>query len=120
MTIDEAIKKAREKSAEMQLRAENAQVLYVNPKNCMKSSREYEQIAEWLEELKKLRERIEIQKECMTDSYLLGKYDGMKQGRKDAIDEYKSKLFERLFDDGLWRCATENDIDELAEQLKKK
>lgn len=33
-----------------------------------------------------------IKEEGLTDAYLLGKYDGIKQGRADAIDFFKSLI----------------------------
>lgn len=53
---------------------------------------DYEQIAEWLEELKVLREKTQIQDEGLTASYLLGKNDGIKQGRTDAFNEVKNAI----------------------------
>lgn len=35
-----------------------------------------------------------------------------------AIDDFVNQLSYRLFDDGLWKCVTEDDIEEVAEQLK--
>lgn len=102
MTIDEAIAYAREvaeaqrKICETHIFFDNVtfEEFYADDTEIIEKAlyehklcaEEHEQLAEWLEELKKLRERIEIQKECMTDSYLLGKYDGIKQGRTDAIE----------------------------------
>lgn len=34
----------------------------------------------------------QIKEEGLTDAYLLGKYDGIKQGRAEAIDECKTIL----------------------------
>ena len=69
MTIDEAIAHAREVASE-QKRRSGACVTNDNEcdkfSNCMKCSKEHEQLAEWLEELKALREY----KEKMEMQYL--------------------------------------------------
>lgn len=89
MTIDEAIKREKERS-EMEYRSSSA---YSDCDSGM--SREYsyhifqaqyhEQLAEWLEELKEYRENIGI---------LIGKEKGKayKQGRQDAIEDFKKYL----------------------------
>lgn len=38
----------------------------------------------------------QIKEEGLTDAYLLGKYDGIKQGRADALGEIATRLEEEL------------------------
>ena len=69
MTLDEAIKHCKEKAEELRLEAEQVRELgeyvsnlkqpYNEPVNaCLKCAEEHEQLAEWLTELKELREEI--------------------------------------------------------------
>lgn len=74
----------------------------------------------------------QIKEEGLTDAYLLGKYDGIKQGRKDAIDElFNTEIINGMtlkdvyeeepidgFDEG-WNKCYESFV-EVAEQLKEK
>lgn len=50
------------------------------------------------------------------------RYEGYVQGRISAIEEFRDKLRDSLFDDGhfLGQIVTENDIDEIAERLTEK
>lgn len=71
MTLDEAIKHCKEKAEELRLEAEQVRELgeyvsnlkqpYNEPvKACLKCAEEHEQLAEWLTELKELREEIAL------------------------------------------------------------
>ena len=92
MTIDEAIEFCNEKSKNIKLRTE--------PKT-------FEQIAEWLEELKA--NRIALEK---ANGYLEANY---RLGYNKAIDDFVKMAYEELlYSEGL----TEIDIDYIAEQLK--
>lgn len=97
MTIDEAIKKYHKLSC--------------NDRTCYPG--EAQQLAEWLEELKELRN--------MTAGHLYavafnrGYLKAEKEVREKAIDDFVKMLYEELlYDDGL----TEIDVDYIAEQLK--
>ena len=66
MTIDEAIAHAREKAKKKMAEYENHydKDAHYYPRQCKRCAEEYEQLAEWLEELKSLREykgRMEMQ-----------------------------------------------------------
>ena len=92
LTIDEAIDFCNEKSKNIKLRTE--------PKT-------FEQIADWLEELKT--NRIALEK---ANGYLEANY---RLGYSKAIDDFVKMAYEELlYSEGL----TEIDIDYIAEQLK--
>lgn len=57
MTLDEAIKHAREKAKVQREFSLFEKELY---HTCIRSAEEHEQLAEWLEELKELRARVEL------------------------------------------------------------
>ena len=75
--------------------------------NCLKCAEEHEQLAEWLEELKKIKSRKE--------NY----YDGFKEGKQvgydKAIDDFKSEVKDLINNSTVIR---HKDVDEIAEQLK--
>ena len=109
MTIDEAIAHARE-VAEERRKACNLAWVWNNRENIKKCAEEHEQLAEWLEELKRCREE--------PDGYLWD--HASNQGYLKAVDDFAIKLKSRLTDaiyqkdvDGM-----ENLIDEIAKQLK--
>lgn len=60
MTIDEAIKHYEEKAEEKRKDYERAVALNIPSEGCLECAREHEQLAEWLKELKKLRETMEM------------------------------------------------------------
>lgn len=65
----------------------------------------------------------QIKEEGLTDAYLLGKYDGIKQGRADAIDEVIYILKHRnttILENGYeYHGYDDEELEEVAEQLKK-
>ena len=111
MTLDEAIAHARE-VAEEQRKACDLAWVWDNPDNIKKCAEEHDQLAEWLEELKFLKQW----KSDIMDSFC--KYDVssfeelITNARNKAIDDFV-KEFKR-------KTPMENClIDELAEQLKE-
>ena len=85
--------------------------------DCLKCAEEHEQLAEWLEELKALREeKSEFQ--IMAKDIAEGNYEmGMKSGYNKAIDDCKELTFREVV-----YCDSLNDrteFRELAEQLKE-
>ena len=63
MNLDEAIKHCHEKAAELRAKAEANKLDVVEVAECEECAKEHEQLAAWLEELKKLREaRVLIDK----------------------------------------------------------
>ena len=111
LSIDEAIAHAREKAKEIRENIIDGDNLepYESYCNTMiaKSAEKYEQLAEWLEELKEIKSN---------GRYVQGNKAGQKIGYRNAIDDFvnacKSNTLCQTF--GLRQC----DIDELAEQLK--
>lgn len=103
MTIDEAIKHAREVAEEQrkicethiffdnvtyeEFYADDTEIIEEALYKHKLCAEEHQQLVDWLEELKALRIEAQIQNEGLTDAYLLGKYDGIKQGRADQDAE---------------------------------
>ena len=91
MTLDEAIAHARD-VAEEQRKACDLAWVWDNPDNIKKCAEEHDQLAEWLEELKFLRQW----KSDIMDSFC--KYDVssfeelVANARNKAIDDYMNKL----------------------------
>ena len=125
-TLDEAIAHAREVASE-QKRRSGACVTNDNEcdkfSNCMKCSKEYEQLAEWLEELKVYRET-----ECNKSVYLASKSidmidavnKGYAYGYNKAIDDFvkfASDMPTVEEEDGEIRPMW---LEEMAEQLKRR
>ena len=101
MTIDEAIKKYKEKSE-----------FFKKTKN-VSYALELEQIMKWLKELKKLRQCTNI--ENREYPYFNGFKEGKQVGYNKAIDDLVKMAYdELLYNENL----TEIDIDYIAEQLK--
>ena len=116
MTIDEAIAHARE-VAEIQRNNDKLNKTlgksspYYNT-DCIKCAEEHEQIAEWLEELKALRNGLNIKCDNLNEALEKGK----KIGYNKAIDDCKELTFREVV-----YCDSLNDrteFRELAEQLK--
>ena len=85
MTIDEAI--AHEKEVAKQ-KYKDAMLCHSNPNDekldgCIECAREHEQLAEWLEELKALKNGLNIKCDNLNEALEKGK----KIGYKKAIDE---------------------------------
>ena len=92
MSIDEAIAHAREVAEK---NYKQGFLCHANPNDdkldgCIKCAKEHEQLAEWLEELKELREKAE----CDRCVYNCGCIDEIayKEGYKKAIDDFSNKL----------------------------
>ena len=87
MTIDEAIAHARE-VAEEQRKACDLAWVWDNTNNIKKCAEEHEQLAEWLEELKALKNGLNIKCDNLNEALEKGK----KIGYKKAIDDFADKL----------------------------
>ena len=113
MTIDEAIIHARE-VAEEQRKACDLAWIWDNPDNIKKCAEEHEQLAEWLEELKFLKQW----KSDIMDGFC--KYDVssfeelVANARNKAIDDFLKNLYKI----GEHRDFDWEDMYKLAEQLK--
>ena len=93
MKLDEAIEFCKEKSKNIKLRTE--------PKT-------FEQIAEWLEELKQYRAIGTVEESKNSVLKILEAYN-------KAIDDFAESVKNLIADSSVIRCK---DIDEIAEQLK--
>ena len=80
MKIDEAIEKHKIMKKASELHNDKMGVLY--------SAEEHEQLADWLEELKALRNGLKIKCDSLNDALEKGK----KVGYKKAIDDFKKML----------------------------
>lgn len=105
MTIDEAIAHAREVARVNRLRVKHP-AIHRNDKDeieaCILCAEEHEQLAEWLEDYKRIKMLIPIEQ-------------ALKAEYNKAIDDFVKMLYEELlYEDGL----TEIDVDYIAEQLK--
>lgn len=132
LSIDEAIAHAREKAKETRENIIDGDNLgpYESYCNAMvaKSAEEYEQLAEWLEELKDYRDknkmvvRVDVENmDSIKDKIEeLSKYAESQYNK--AIDDFKSRLEERILAgkmiDEKFAYIDNCDIDEIAEQLK--
>ena len=104
MTLDEAIKHAREKANEQKCHS------------CKKCAEEHEQLADWLEELKDYR-RFNGAK-----TFDNGFNQGEKYGYNKAIDDFIKKLEEHEHNnwvDHLEYGITWDDIEQIANKLKE-
>ena len=103
MTIDEAIAHAREVSSRK----------FDDRVHCIRCSEFHEQLAEWLEELKMLRE-------LKAEHRKIGNIEGFNKGYNKAIDDFAETLIPRLTD-AIYPKDVEgmrNLINDVAEQLK--
>ena len=88
--------------------------------DCLKCAEEHEQLAEWLEELKALREeKSEFQ--IMAKDIAEANYEmGMENGYKKAIDDFIHECDKYCgFYSGKNKSITREDILKIAEQLKE-
>ena len=112
MTIDEAIAHAREVALEQSIIATEMSLAGCDASKYIKCKQEHEQLAEWLEELKRRREY---------DGEIIGS-GALKNAYNKAIDDFKSRLEERILSgkmiDEKFAYIDNSDIDEIAEQLK--
>ena len=119
MTIDEAIAHAREVAKEQKSKYDkcptrtryNCAMCFHNPK-CDEDAKEHEQLAEWLEEFKELRN--------MTAGHLYavafnrGYLKAEKEVRNNAIDDFAEKVKEMY----AFTILEEVQLEKIAEQLK--
>ena len=85
--------------------------------DCLKCAEEHEQLAEWLEELKALREEKSEFQIMAKDNYEMG----MENGYKKAIDDFIHECDKYCgFYSGKNKSITREDILKIAEQLKAK
>ena len=132
MTLDEAIQHAREKSEEQRKDNDTCVVkegygckdcAYYYSKPCIECAEEHEQLADWLEDYKKLKsidEDLRL-KYCYED---LSEADnlGYLRGYNKAIDDFIKKLEEHEHNnwvDHLEYGITWDDIEQIAEKLKE-
>ena len=115
MTIDEAIAKYKE------IANTDANCPAHCNISCDKCVQESKQIAEWLEELKELREKNETLKALYENVRKEGN-NLLKRERNKAIDDFAEKLHHEEFGNeyGVHIVLTPQQVDELAEQLKEK
>ena len=107
MTLDEAIKHAREKANEQNYYASFERGRHIQ--SCKKCAEEHEQLAEWLEELKELREFKAVYQKGMDYSYATFMYN-------KAIDD----LTEKIVGYGTYDYyGNVIDVLEIAEKLKE-
>lgn len=117
MTIDEAIEHAREE-AKKNYEMANAYIDYdaehLESIRCKQCAEEHEQLAEWLEELKTLRESKNNLVDLRPIGYIT--LEAFNKGRADAIDEFVKECceYENLTFD---KYAIQR-IKSIAEQLK--
>lgn len=120
MTLDEAIKHAREVAEENREEAMNA---FFPPyaDECESCAEEHEKLVSWLEELKELRK----QKNKFDKNIKFFNDINLKchnQGYNKAIDDFIKKLEEhehKNWIDNLEYGITWNDIEQIAEELKE-
>ena len=111
MTLDEAIAHAREVAEEQRKSCDLAWV-WDNPDNIKKCAEEHDQLAEWLEDLKR---RREYDNELMGSGVLKNAY---KSGYNKAIDNFVTKY--KFCDNRSIQCRKAlNCADCIAEQLKE-
>ena len=115
MTIDEAISRIREVAEKHRNnivpkeRYHNMPWIDKNNEVSMKSAEEHEQLAEWLEELKR---RREYDGEIIGSGTLNNEYN---QGYNKALDDIVTIIKERVGMDWEWDFCF---IEQIAEQLK--
>ena len=132
MTIDEAIAHARE-VAEEQRKACDLAWVWDNPDNIKKCAEEHEQLAEWLEDYKRIKMLIPIEQALKAEynkGYSKAENDYHAQSEKDrqssydcgydtgysqSIDDF-SEAVKKLIADSSVICF--KDIVEIAEELK--
>ena len=128
MTIDEVIEYEKKLAKEIYV---EEMLCHANPNDdklddCIENGKYHEQLAEWLEELKKLRQCTNI--ENREYPYFDGFKEGKQVGYNKAIDDFMKELQKKIEKDlanpdlaleckkcGIWKNY---DIEEIAEQLK--
>ena len=103
MTLDEAIENAEEKAEEIRNEAEHCEIAGINIYGCEERAQEWEQFAEWLKELKLLREQtrwIPVNERTPEDR------------RTVLVTAYWHETYQVMmgsyYGDGLWWCVPYN------------
>ena len=119
MTIDEAIAHAREVAKEQKSKYDkcptrtryNCAMCFHNPK-CDEDAKEHEHLAQWLEELKELRNMTagHLYAVAFKNGYLKAE----KEVREKAIDDFAEKVKEMY----AFTILEEVQLEKIAEQLK--
>ena len=117
MTIDEAIKIAKDQAEENRKEAYYTSIPW-HAKDCERWAEEHEQLADWLEELKDYR-RFNGAK-----TFDNGFNQGEKYGYNKAIDDFTEKVMKKFTELDLKdRCPTVTDckiiLSDMAEELKE-
>ena len=127
MTLDEAILHAREKVREKMLEYENHydKDEHYYPRQCKRCAEEHEQLAEWLEELKFIRQwKSDVMEEfCRYD---VSSFEELvTNARNNAIDDFVKEICKMIVqseNNGNYRfyaVEIKQAIADLAEQLKE-
>ena len=122
LSIDETIAHARDvaKRNREQWKNCHADRRDIEHQTCEQCAEEHEQLAEWLEELKALRNGLKIKCDSLNDALEKGK----KVGYNNAIDDFVQKVKEHQYvlsdvvnskDYGMFTIG----IEQIAEQLKE-
>ena len=125
MTIDEAIVHAREVASEQKRRSgicvqNNSECDKFSA--CLKCSKEHEQLAEWLEELKILREEKSefqiIAKDIAEYNYEMGMENGYNKAVDDLLEDANEMAIEVDVDTYTMKAIGIGLLENIAEQLK--
>ena len=124
LSIDEAIAREREKAKEIRENIIDEKNLEPYESYCIamaaKCAEEHEQLAEWLEELKALRNGLKIKCDSLNEALEKGK----KVGYKKAIDDFirKCEMESRVILDEIIHLSyyglSMRELQRIAEQLK--
>ena len=100
-----------------QLYCDDTEVIEEHLENYKKCAEYHKKIAEWLEELKMLRELKDEHRK-------IGNIEGFNQGYRKAIDDFAEKLKRKNKEtipthSGYCRMSFDEVVDEIAEQLKE-
>ena len=113
MTLDEAIANARKKAKEIRENIIDGDNLEPYESYCItmvdKSAEEYEQLAEWLEELKELRNMTvgHLYAVAFNRGYLKAK----KEVRKKAIDDFVENISLKISESFIWAMLVNSHKD---------
>ena len=130
MTIDEAIERERRKAKEQRKDNENCEYkaeygckgcadYYFN--SCIECAEEHEQLAEWLEELKALKNGLNIKCDSLNEALEKGKKIGYNKAIDDFVKEIKEEIkvdkngFNSYYE---VQCIDVLEVLKIAEQLK--
>ena len=114
MTIDEVMAREREMERHYQRVLDGLRITNQLTVNYLEvEKQQHKQLAEWLEELKMLRELKNEHKK-------IGNIEGFNQGYNKAIDDFTKAIKEKWSCCGYVEELKETEFDSLAEQLKNK